>query len=205
MREQIPKNSVEFTINKGFEMPRIKVIEHEDAQGDLKEVYDSLLKSRGKLAAVHKIQSLRPKSITAHMDLYMEIMFSRSELSRAQREMIGVVVSYANGCKYCTRHHAHALNFYWKDDIKTEKLINGNFTDILSESDRVLCDLALSLTLEPGKHEKNDFIEVLKERGYSDEAVLDVVLVISYFNFVNRIVLSLGVAFDENEAKGYNY
>ena len=67
-------------------MPRIKVIEHSDATGKLKEIYDGLTKSRGKLADVHKIQSLRPKSITAHMDLYMEIMYSRSELSRVERE-----------------------------------------------------------------------------------------------------------------------
>jgi hypothetical protein len=72
-------------------MNRIKVIQHEEATGRLKEIYDDLLQKRGKLADVHKIQSLRPESIVAHMDLYMEIMFSKSELSRAEREMMAVL------------------------------------------------------------------------------------------------------------------
>ncbi|MEM6726629.1 MAG: peroxidase, partial [Bacteroidota bacterium] len=77
-------------------MPYIDVIQHEDATGDLKSIYDHLVATRGKLAEVHKIQSLHPKSITAHMDLYMEIMFTKSPLRRYQREMIAVIVSVTN-------------------------------------------------------------------------------------------------------------
>jgi len=66
-------------------MAKIKVIQHEDSTGRLKEIYDELVQNRGKLAEVHKIQSLRPESIVKHIDLYMEIMFSKSELQE-QRE-----------------------------------------------------------------------------------------------------------------------
>ena len=45
----------------------------------------------------------------------MELMFTKSELSRAEREMIAVVVSATNNCEYCQIHHAHALNHYWKE------------------------------------------------------------------------------------------
>jgi len=186
-------------------MPRIKVIQHNEATGRVKEIYDELVKSRGKLADVHKIQSLRPESITAHMALYMEIMYSRSELSRAERELIGTIVSIANGCKYCTKHHAEALNHYWKDDSKIEKLINGRFTEILSAKEKALIEFSRHLTLNPGEHENNDFTLQLKSLGLSDAAVLDVVLVTAYFNFVNRIVLSLGVELETDKGVGYNY
>ncbi len=43
------------------------------------------------------------------MDLYLEIIFSKSGLSRAEREMTAVVVSVKNGCEYCQLHHAQAL------------------------------------------------------------------------------------------------
>ncbi|MGM0392731.1 MAG: carboxymuconolactone decarboxylase family protein, partial [Bacteroidota bacterium] len=78
-------------------MPRINIIQPEEATGRLKEIYDELEKQRGQIAEVHKMQSLRPESILKHM----EIMFSRSPLSRAQREMIAVVVSMANNCSLC--------------------------------------------------------------------------------------------------------
>ncbi len=38
-----------------------------------------------------------------------------------------------------------------------------------------------------------------------DEDILLVNLIISYFNFVNRIALGLGVGFSEEEVKGYKY
>ena len=87
-------------------MARIKVIKYEEASGRLKEIYDELVDKRGKLADVHTIQSLRPESIVKHVELYLEIMFSKSELSRADREMIGVIVSVCNKCEYCEIHHA---------------------------------------------------------------------------------------------------
>ncbi|MDZ7659008.1 MAG: carboxymuconolactone decarboxylase family protein [Fodinibius sp.] len=60
--------------------------------------------------------------MTAHMDLYMSIMFSKSPLSRAQREMMAVVVSVANDCEYCQQHHGQALNHYWKDRNRIKQL-----------------------------------------------------------------------------------
>lgn len=78
----------------------------------MKEIYSQLEKQRGQIAEVHKIQSLRPESIVKHMDLYMEIMYSKSKLSRAQREMMAVVVSKTNNCNYCIEHHASALQMY---------------------------------------------------------------------------------------------
>jgi len=123
-------------------MNRIKVIQHEEATGRLKEIYDDLVKKRGKLADVHKIQSLRPESIVAHMDLYMEIMFTKSELSRAEREMMAVVVSAANGCEYCKMHHSQALNHYWKNDEKINRLRTDFETADLTKRELVLCNFA---------------------------------------------------------------
>lgn len=57
----------------------------------------------------------------------------------------------------------------------------------------------------PAAHEATDFTSALKEAGFSDEAILDVALVTSYFNFVNRMVLSLGVQLEEHKGEGYKY
>lgn len=186
-------------------MSRIKVIQEEEAQGRLKEIYEQLTQSRGKLAEVHKIQSLRPESIVKHIDLYLEIMFSKSELSRAQREMIAVVVSAANECNYCQTHHGSALNHYWKDTSKVEQL-KKNFAEVnLSEKDQALCKYAQDVTLHPGKSETTDLTKSLKKIGFSDSAILDATLVVAYFNFVNRMVLCLGVGLEADKGEGYKY
>jgi uncharacterized peroxidase-related enzyme len=135
----------------------------------------------------------------------MEIMFSRSELSRAQREMIAVVVSSSNKCGYCATHHGSALNHYWKDDEKLE-LLKIDYAELqLPEADKALCDYALQVTLHPGLCKNQDLTQKLRNAGFSDFAILDASLVVSYFNFVNRMVLSLGVEIESDEGKNYNY
>lgn len=185
-------------------MAFIDIIEPEDASGSLKEIYDDLRQKRGKLARIHKIQSLNPETIVTHMDLYMSIMFSKSPLSRAQREMMAVVVSAANQCEYCQLHHGEALNHYWKDRKKVNQLRNDYNKLDLDNVDARLCRLAQKLTIHPNKIEEED-IAPLKNTGLSDRAILDAVLVINYFNFVNRIVMGLGVEADEKEMQGYKY
>lgn len=186
-------------------MPRIQILQPEEATGKLKEIYEELGKSRGQVAEVHKIQSLRPESIVKHMELYMEIMFSRSELSRAQREMMAVVVSTANNCSYCATHHGSALNHYWKDEEKLAKLRSDHREVDLSEVDTVLCEYAEELTLRPQNLMKTDPTVPLKNIDLSDSAILDASLVVSYFNFVNRMVLSLDVELEQDEGKNYKY
>jgi len=185
-------------------MPHIEVIQPEEAEGELKKIYDDLTKSRGKVAEVHKIQSLNPKSIVNHMDLYMTIMYGRSPLKRVQREMMAVVVSKANNCEYCQIHHVEAVQHYWKDDKKCEQL-KEDYTQLdLSPTDKLFCDMAWHLTKSPSEATKDRFIEPLQVLGVSDKAILDATLVIAYFNFVNRIVLHLGVSLEEQPG-GYKY
>ncbi len=186
-------------------MSRIKVIQEGQAEGRLKAIYDQLTSSRGKLAEVHKIQSLRPESIVKHMDLYMEIMFSKSELSRARREMIAVVVSAANQCEYCQMHHGSALNHYWKDDQRVQQLRKDFYHLDLPQADLALCEYAKQVTLNPGKAESTDVTQILKKEDFKDPAILDATLVVSYFNFVNRMVLSLGVSLESDDGKNYKY
>lgn len=185
-------------------MAFIKVIDHNEAEGELKIIYDDLVSKRGKLAEVHKIQSLNPESIIKHMDLYMTIMYNKSPLSRSQREMIAVVVSVANGCEYCQTHHVQALNHYWKDESKISQLKRDHSKTDLSDVDLNLCELAWQLTRIPTVSTET-LINKLKAHGLEDRAILDANLVIAYFNFVNRMVLGLGVHLEKDKGEGYKY
>lgn len=186
-------------------MPYIKAIEHPEAEGKLKETYDHLVESRGKLAEIHKIQSLNPESIMNHMDLYMTIMFGKSPLKRYQREMIAVVVSAANNCEYCQTHHGAALNHFWKNEDKVQQLWHNYRNVELTEAEALLCTYAHELTVTPDKISEEKHIAPLKAAGLEDRAILDAALVIAYFNFVNRLVLGLGVQLEQDKGEGYKY
>ncbi len=81
-------------------MAWIRVIEEKEAQGRLQELYSSLLGPGGKIDNILKIHSLNPASLQGHLGLYKALMWGRSPLSRAQREMIAVTVSALNQCHY---------------------------------------------------------------------------------------------------------
>lgn len=171
----------------------------------MKEIYDEMIEKRGGLSEVLKIQSLHPQSIRSHVAFYMDIMFSKTALTRAEKELIAVVVSVANGCLYCQAHHGAALNAYWKNEQRVAAL-KKDFRDAgISPKELAMCHFAVSLTKEPAAHETKDYTVSLREAGLTDEAILDVVAVTSYFNFVNRLVLSLGVELEEHKGEGYKY
>jgi len=81
-------------------MAWIKTIGDDEAQGLLKQIFDQCRSRAGKVWNIIRLSSLRPKATKASLDVYMAVMFGESELSRAEREMLAVVVSKANGCHY---------------------------------------------------------------------------------------------------------
>ncbi|MEM1217625.1 MAG: peroxidase-related enzyme [Bacteroidota bacterium] len=186
-------------------MPYIQIIQPEEAEGQLQEIYADLIKSRGKVADVYKIQSLNPPSLLAHLEIYMKIMFGKSPLRRYQREMMAVVVSNTNQCPYCITHHAEALKFFWKDEQRVAQLIEDYTQLDLSPTDLQLCQLAQKLTLQPNFEGKQALLDDLRSTGLEDRALLDATLVIAYFNFANRLVLGLGVELEADGGGGYHY
>lgn len=187
-------------------MPRpwIEVIGPERAEGPLREVYEKTLKGRGALAEVHKIHSLHPESLTAHMNLYMTLMFGRSPLHRRERELIGVAVSRSNGCAYCVAHHSDALARYEKDAVKIAAVQGGDW-GALKGRDGALCIYAEKLTKSPAAVREED-VAALRAVGLSDAEILDTAQIAAYFNFVNRLVLGLGVALEgDGERTGFKY
>ncbi len=81
-------------------MAWIKTVSPAEASGELLDVYNRMRDPSGKVANILRVHSLNPPALRTHFDFYRTLMFGRSELSRAQREMIAVVVSKRNACHY---------------------------------------------------------------------------------------------------------
>lgn len=186
-------------------MPFIDTKDYEASEGHLREVYDDIIQKRGKLAEIHQLQSLHPETIVQHMDLYMELMFGKSPLKRKQREMIAVVTSAFNQCEYCIQHHSAALRHFWKDDQQVQLLAQDYQHLDLADHDKALCDYAKLLTLKPHEVSNEDHVQPMRDVGWDDRAILDAAMIVAYFNFVNRLVLGLGVPLESDQGEGYIY
>ena len=183
-------------------MSWIDQVEVSEADGRLAEIYKELVEKRGKISNILKVHSLNPEAMCGHLDLYMTLMFGKSGLNRAEREAIGVVVSAENDCAYCVNHHAVALRHFIKDEETLGMLATADGLETLEPRLSNIVRHAQKLTSAPEAMTESDLGE-LRAVGLSDRDILDLTLITAYFNFVNRLVLGLGVEFTDEETAGY--
>jgi uncharacterized peroxidase-related enzyme len=81
-------------------VPHLRLIDVDEASGPLRDKYDAALARAGKVFNIVKTMSLRPAVLQRSIELYTEIMFGSSGLSRQERELLATVVSNANDCFY---------------------------------------------------------------------------------------------------------
>jgi len=82
------------------EVALIATVDEAAAEGELAKVYRHIAGAAGTVAYILKSSSLHPAVLRRHYDLYREVMFGPSPLSRAQREMVATAVSALNGYHY---------------------------------------------------------------------------------------------------------
>lgn len=183
-------------------MSWIREIGVDEADEKLASIYAELIEKRGKVSNIFRVASLNAEAVKSHLDLYMAIMFGPSGLSRSEREAIAVVVSASNDCSYCVNHHREALRRHLCDEDTLQTLASAENLDSLEPRLGNIVMHAEKLTSAPGAMTDSD-LDDLRAVGLADRDILDLTLIVSYFNFVNRIAMGLGVEFDEEEVAGY--
>ena len=181
-------------------MTWIQTIPYEEAEQKLKKIYDRVKSSDGKIDNVLSIHSLRPHSLIGHMTLYKNVLHNvNNKVPKWVLEMIGVYVSYLNGCEYCVEHHFAGLSRLLNDPVKSSQIRSlipiGDFGELLAEKWNACFIYAKKLSLQVQEMEQSD-VQSLREAGLDDGEILEINQVISYFNYVNRTVLGLGVTLD---------
>ena len=172
-------------------MAWIKVINKDEATGELKELYDHVLKDDDDVDNILSIHSLHPKTLEAHLMMYEELMRGENNLSKAQREMIGVLVSTLNSCDYWTTHHGEGLRKASNSEL-LESVKKDYKTANISKADKIMLRYAEKLTLTPGQMVENDVL-MLRKVGFSDVDILDINQIVAYYAYVNRTADGLGV------------
>jgi alkylhydroperoxidase domain protein len=112
-------------------------------------------------------------------------------LPRAERELAAASVSRLNGCIYCASVHARFASTYSKRTEDVDKLLAQGTGADLDKRWNAIVAASVALTETPisfgPKH-----IDALREVGLDDDAIVDVINAASFFNWANRLMLSLG-------------
>ncbi len=178
-------------------MSWITTIPYNASEGKLRRLYDKVKGPNNNVDNVLMVHSLRPHSLVGHMAIYKNVLHNSSNtLPKWYLEVLGVYVSHLNNCQYCVLHHFAGLKRLLNDDVQSEKIYTsvqkGNFSNSLTDQYIAGAEYARKLTLELPNIIQDD-VEKLKHLGFTDGEILEINQVTSYFNYVNRSVLGLGV------------
>jgi len=180
-------------------MSWIRKISYEEATGKLKQLYERVKGPDNNIDNVLSIHSLRPHTLKAHMGLYKAVLHHHGNtFPKWYLETLGVYVSHLNACTYCVEHHSQGL-IKLLDQADYDKIISCIEQDnpVIHFEGKLLAGMtyAKQLTLAVQKITKDDFA-ILQAAGLDDGEILEINQLVSYFNYVNRTVVGLGVNTD---------
>jgi len=151
---------------------RARVIEVQEKSGFVPNVF---------LGLAHRPDELR--AFFAYHDALME---RDGGLTKAEREMIVVATSAANGCLYCAIAHGAILRIRAKDPLIADQLaINYRKADI-SPRQRAMLDFAMKVSQDSANLSEADF-EPLLEHGFSQDDIWDIGAIAGLFALSNRL------------------
>jgi len=174
-----------------------RAVPPEAATGHLASLYERIRarSSRGQVGHLWQAQAIDPAGLEALFDHTRTLIDEPAPLSRAQAELIALVVSATNGCDYCVAHHGPRLARALEDEALARAVAADYREANLAARDRVLLDYAVALTCEPAERKLED-IERMREYGFSDEGIVRATAIASLYNHVNRVACALGVTLE---------
>lgn len=172
-------------------MAYIPEVSEQQADAGLRRLYDQIRQEFGFVPHFWQAQGSRPDVVEASLQLWRSL-YQQGVLPRELKEKIGLVVSAANSDSYCIRTHMELLRRMGVSEDISQQLVLDHEAADAPENEKALFRFAKKLTLTPFEVKEADVSE-LRRQGWDNAAILEVALVVSHFNFLNRMAAALGV------------
>lgn len=153
---------------------------------DLRQRILAVQEKSGFIPNVFLALAHRPDEFRAFFAYHDALMDKPGGLSKAEREMIVVATSAANGCQYCVVAHGAILRIRARDPLLADQVaINYRKADI---TPRQKAMLAFAMKLSGDSASVNDAdLLVLTEHGFSQEDIWDIGAITAFFALSNRM------------------
>jgi uncharacterized peroxidase-related enzyme len=158
---------------------------------DLQKLFAKARANLGFVPNVFQAYAYRPERLRAWFSHYRLLHEATDNLSAAEREMIAVAVSMANGCLYCLVAHGAALRQELGDAGRADRITLDYRRAGLDDRTRAILDHAVKVTRTPEECDEDDLAR-LEGFGLSREEVWDVIEIASMYNFTNRMAMATG-------------
>lgn len=167
-------------------------LDEEELSPRIAALFEELEAKNGFIPNILKAHAVNCARLEAYLDYFQLYVLAPSGLSPLEKEMIAVVVSSINRCFYCLTAHGAAVRQLSPDPEMADALVMNYRAARLDGRTRGMLDFAARLTESPwavGEAERAS----LRDAGFSDRDIWDIVAVTGHFNMSNRMATALDV------------
>ena len=128
----------------------------------------------------------RPDEFRAFFAYHDALMEREGGLTKAEREMIVVATSGANGCHYCIVAHGAILRIHAKNPFVADQVAANYRKADITPRQKAMLAFALKVALNSAEIVDADFA-ALKSHGFSDDDIWDIGAITAFFALSNRM------------------
>ena len=153
---------------------------------------DIFKKHIGFIPKVFRAQMARADLVASEAKLMESLLFTTHALKRIHKEVILLAVSATNQNTYFVGLQTQILQLLGKRSEESDRIALGQYGPSLSEADRALVDFARKLALYPQSFSSAD-VELLRHYEFTDQQILEAVVMIGLAHFLNAVQMGLGI------------
>ena len=143
-------------------------------------------------SAYFRLLARDPDALRARTLTDKDIFYNpEAGLPRGERELAAAATSRFNGCIYCASVHARHSATYSKRADDVQRLLDEGVAADLGERWNAIIAACVALSATPAAF-ASEHVERLRRAGLDDLAIADVIHAAAFFNWANRLMLSLG-------------
>jgi uncharacterized peroxidase-related enzyme len=145
-----------------------------------------------KLPGIRGLLAFSPETAVPISALAELLLRKADSLSMADRELIGMYVSYLNDCFYCNHSHGEIAVCYLNGDRALIDAVRSDYRQApITEKLKALLQIAAKVQ-QGGLFVQQQDIDNARNQGASDHDIHDTVLIAATFCMMNRYVDGLG-------------
>lgn len=153
---------------------------------DMREAIEKVAEKSGFVPNVFFALAHRPAEFRAFFDYHAALMDKDEGLTKAEREMIVVLVSALNNCQYCVIAHGAILRIRAKNALIADQVaINWRKADI-TPRERAMLAYTEKVTRTANEIGDADHA-ALTQAGFTQDEIWDIGAIAAFFGMSNRL------------------
>jgi len=170
-------------------MRTFNVPTRDEVSEDDKIIFDGLKKAVGFVPNLYATIAHSKNALGS----YLALSSAKTSMSAKEKEVVNLVVSQVNGCEYCLAAHTAIgqMNGFTEDQILEIRQGEISFDTKLN----ALAQFVEDTTINRGRPSSEN-IEALYEVGYTNENLVDILLIIGDKTFTNYLHGITGIPVD---------